>query len=78
MLINVVLPFPNRLRNKKREEHKHKILETFRKVQVSIPLLDDIKQVPKYTKFLKELYTSNHKHKGNEVASVAENMRTMP
>ncbi|RDX87364.1 hypothetical protein CR513_31159, partial [Mucuna pruriens] len=28
----------------------------FRKVEINIPLLDAIKQVPKYAKFLKELY----------------------
>ena len=33
---------------------------------MSIPLLDAIKQVPRYTKFLKELCTSKKKLKGNK------------
>ena len=49
-----------------------KFLETFRKVQVNIPLLDAIRQVPKYAKFLKDLCTKKRKMKGNEVLSVGE------
>jgi len=47
------VPFPHRYLQTKKEEHEKDILETFRKVQVNIPLLDAIKQVPKYAKFLK-------------------------
>ncbi|CAN6544192.1 unnamed protein product [Malus baccata var. baccata] len=50
------VPFPSRLKQSKKEENEKDILETFRKVQVNIPLLDAIKQVPRYAKFLKELY----------------------
>ncbi|RDY05353.1 hypothetical protein CR513_10831, partial [Mucuna pruriens] len=31
------------------------LLKMFRKVEINIPLLDAIKQIPKYAKFLKEL-----------------------
>ncbi|CAN6685950.1 unnamed protein product [Malus baccata var. baccata] len=41
------VPFPSRLRQSKKEETEKDILETFRKVQVNIPLLDAIKQVPR-------------------------------
>jgi len=37
------------------EEVDKEILETFINVEVNIPLLDAIKQIPKYAKFLKEL-----------------------
>ncbi|XP_071708954.1 uncharacterized protein [Rutidosis leptorrhynchoides] len=40
-------PFPNRLARSKKEEHQKEILETFRKVEVNIPLLDAIKQIRK-------------------------------
>ncbi|CAN6566324.1 unnamed protein product [Malus baccata var. baccata] len=39
------VPFPSRFKQTKKEEAKKDILETFRKVQVNIPLLDAIKQV---------------------------------
>ncbi|CAN6679380.1 unnamed protein product [Malus baccata var. baccata] len=40
------VPFPGRFRQSKKEEAEKDILETFRKVQVNISLLDAIKQVP--------------------------------
>ncbi|KAM1271307.1 hypothetical protein ACFX2J_032145 [Malus domestica] len=48
-------PFPRRFIQTKKDESDKDILDTFRKVQVNIPFLDAIKQVPKYAKFLKEL-----------------------
>ena len=67
-------PFPSRLAKSKKDEQEKEILETFRKVEVNIPLLDAIKQVPRYAKFLKELCTSKRKLKGNEKVSVGENV----
>ncbi|KAL5559707.1 hypothetical protein UlMin_035918 [Ulmus minor] len=68
------LPFPSRFATMKKEEHEKEILETFRKVQVNIPLLDAIKQVPRYAKFLKELCTNKRKLKGNEIVNFGENV----
>ena len=44
-----------------------------KKVKLNIPLLDAIKQIPKYAKFLKELCTTKRafKLKGHEMVSVA-------
>ena len=39
------------------EKAEKEILETFRKVEVNIPLLDAIQQIPRYAKFLKGSYT---------------------
>ncbi|KAK9756166.1 hypothetical protein RND81_01G078100 [Saponaria officinalis] len=66
-------PFPSRFAKAKKEALENEILETFRKVEVNISLLDAIKQVPKYAKFLKELCTNKRKFK-NERASVGENL----
>ena len=49
-------------------------MDTFCRVEVNIPLLDAIKQVLRYTKYLKELCTSKRKLKGNEKISVRENV----
>jgi len=44
----IPLPFPPRaIPNKKMEEAEKEILETFRKVEVNIPLLHAIKQIPR-------------------------------
>ena len=44
---------------------------------MNIPLLDAIKQVPRYAKFLKELCTSKRKLKGNEKVQLGENVSAM-
>ncbi|KAM1391914.1 hypothetical protein ACFX2I_019571 [Malus domestica] len=64
------VPFPGRLKQSKKEENEKDILETFRKVQVNIPLLDAIKQVPRYAKFLKELCTTRRRISNKEVVQV--------
>ncbi|XP_031393661.1 uncharacterized protein LOC116205261 [Punica granatum] len=66
-------PFPSRFARAKKEEAEQEILETFRKVEVNIPLLDAIKQVPRYAKFLKELCTNKRKLSKGEKISVGEN-----
>ncbi|CAN6557489.1 unnamed protein product [Malus baccata var. baccata] len=68
------VPFPNRFMQTKKEEAEKDILETFRKVQVNIPLLDAIKQVPRYAKFLKELCTTRKRMSTKEVVKVGENV----
>ncbi|CAN6679455.1 unnamed protein product [Malus baccata var. baccata] len=68
------VPFPSRFMQTKKEEVEKDILETFRKVQVKIPLLDAIKQVPRYAKFLKELCTTRKRMSTKEVVKVGENV----
>ncbi|XP_040956132.1 uncharacterized protein [Gossypium hirsutum] len=67
-------PFPGRLAKDKKEKEEKEILETFRKVEVNIPLLDAIKQIPRYAKFLKELCTSKRRLLGNKRVNVGENV----
>ena len=50
------------------------MLEVFEKVEVNIPLIDAIKQIFTYAKFLKELCTSKKKLQGNEIFSVGKNV----
>ena len=54
---NVPPPFPQALRKRKNSVNQTEILKVLRKVKVSIPLLDMIKKVPTYAKFLKDLCT---------------------
>ncbi|CAN6583893.1 unnamed protein product [Malus baccata var. baccata] len=63
------VPFPSRFLRAKKEEEKD-VLETFRKVHVNIPLLDAIKQIPKYAKFLKKLCTTRKRIREKEVVHV--------
>ena len=48
-------PFPQALKAKKKAINQAEILEVLRQVKVNIPLLDMIKQVLTYAKFLKDL-----------------------
>ncbi|XP_026451433.1 uncharacterized protein LOC113351710 [Papaver somniferum] len=66
-------PFPSRFAKSKKETLYKDIYEIFKNIQVNIPLLEAIRQVPRYTKFLKELCTNKHKLVGNEVMYVGEN-----
>ena len=49
-------PYPHRLANSiKKSSQFGDVLELFKKVNINIPLLDAIQQVPSYAKFLKDL-----------------------
>ncbi|KAM1912167.1 hypothetical protein ACFX14_000257 [Malus domestica] len=71
------VPFPSRFLQAKNEEEEQDVLETFRKVHVNIPLLDAIKQIPKYAKFLKKLCTTRKRIREKEVVHVSENVSAM-
>ncbi|RDX93192.1 hypothetical protein CR513_24590, partial [Mucuna pruriens] len=51
----VPLPFLTRTLLARKVKTNKDLLKMFRKVEINIPLLDAIKQIPKYAKFLKEL-----------------------
>ena len=75
---SIPLPFPPRvIPCKKMEEVDREILETFRKVEVNISLLNAIKQIPRYAKFLKELCTHKKRLKGNEKINMGENVSAL-
>ncbi|KAM2845505.1 hypothetical protein COP1_027944 [Malus domestica] len=71
------VPFPSRFLQAKNEEEEQDVLETFRKVHVNIPLLDAIKQIPKYAKFLKKLCTTRKRIREKEVVHVSENVSAL-
>ncbi|RDY09666.1 hypothetical protein CR513_05931, partial [Mucuna pruriens] len=57
----IPLPFPTRTLSTRKAETNEDLLKMFQKVEINIPFLDAIKQIPKYAKFLKELCV--HKRK---------------
>ncbi|XP_026459647.1 uncharacterized protein LOC113360348 [Papaver somniferum] len=59
-------PFPNRFAKSKKETLDKEIWEIFKKIGVNIPLIEAIRKVPHYAKFLKEFFTNKHKLTGNE------------
>ncbi|XP_022042382.1 uncharacterized protein LOC110945050 [Helianthus annuus] len=66
----ILLPFPEALKDlgntkiiNKRGPQPEEILEVFKQVKINSPLIDAIKQVPAYAKYLKDLCTQKRQHK---------------
>ena len=70
--IKISPPFPQLLRKKKNHVNQTEMLEVLRQVKVNIPLLDMIKQVPTYAKFLKDLCTVKKSLNVNKKAFLTE------
>ncbi|XP_023728204.1 uncharacterized protein LOC111875909 [Lactuca sativa] len=66
--------FPERLKSTNKEREENEIMQMFKRVQINIPLLEAIKQVPRYARFLKDLCVSKKKLKGNQVVTVREHV----
>ena len=64
--------FPQALQKKKNSVNQTEILEVLWQVKVNIPLLDMIKQVPTYAKFLKDLCTVKRGFNVNKKAFLTE------
>lgn len=66
-------PFSQRLQPPSQKLNQNsEIFEIFKQVKVSIPLLDTIKQIPSYAKFLKDLCTIKRKHNVQKKAFLIE------
>ncbi|XP_027174516.1 uncharacterized protein LOC113774148 [Coffea eugenioides] len=63
-----------RLEKPKKQDKEKEILEVFRKVEINIPLLDAIKQLPKYAKFLRDLCVNRKRLRGDERIIVRKNV----
>jgi len=71
------LPFPHAMTKQRKFNHNSEIFETFKQVSINIPLLDAIKQVPSYAKFLKDLCTVKRKLDVKKKAFLAEQVSTI-
>ena len=65
-------PYPHRLRAPKKLNNHSEIFELFKQVKVNIPLLDAIKKISSYAKFLKYLCTMKRKLSVNKDAFMTE------
>jgi hypothetical protein len=69
-------PFPQRLVKPKKGKQLLDVFETLKKVEINIHLLDAIKQIPSYAKFLKDCCTNKRKFQEYEqVALTGEVIR---
>jgi len=65
-------PFPHAMTKQRKVSHNSEIFEIFKQVRIYIPLLDAIKQVHSYAKFLKDLCTVKRKLNVKKKAFLAE------
>ncbi|KAH9735065.1 hypothetical protein KPL71_017621 [Citrus sinensis] len=70
-------PFPQRLAKGKKGKSTGEILEIFKQVSVNIPLLNVIKQIPSYAKFLKDLCTKRRNMHVQKKAFLTENVSSI-
>ncbi|XP_031259211.1 uncharacterized protein LOC116117314 [Pistacia vera] len=66
------VPFPSRLNKSKWDKSFSNIYDILSKVNVNLPLLDMIRNMPAYANFFKELNTRKHKYEPNEKVIVSE------
>ena len=57
----LVVPFPQRLQKSKIEEQFARFLETFKKLEISIPFTEVVTQMPLYAGFLKEILSKKRR-----------------
>lgn len=67
------LPFSSRFNREIKADKEKQILDIFRKVEISVPLLDALTQTPRYAKFRKDLCTNKRKLRGNEGVVMGDN-----
>ncbi|CAM8982224.1 unnamed protein product [Rhodiola kirilowii] len=72
--ISTTLPFPIPARVQKQYVMDKEVLELFSKVEINIPLLEAIKQIPRYAKFLKELCINRRRNAGNDQELMSRNV----
>ncbi|CAM8998249.1 unnamed protein product [Rhodiola kirilowii] len=72
--ISTTLPFPVPGRVQKQHVMDKEVLELFSRVEINIPLLEAIKQIPRYAKFLKELCTNRRRNTGYDQELMSKNV----
>ncbi|CAA0824785.1 Uncharacterized mitochondrial protein AtMg00860, partial [Striga hermonthica] len=66
------IPFPSRLRDEKQEQQFQDLYKMLSKVNVNLPLLDVIKNMPSYVNFFKDIVTKKRKFVDGEKVVVYE------
>ncbi|XP_015947582.1 uncharacterized protein LOC107472583 [Arachis duranensis] len=71
------LPYPQRFNKEVKDQHFHKFLETFKKLEINIPLAEALEQMPLYSKFLKELINKKRRWDEQETIVITEECRAL-
>ena len=57
-----VIPFPLRLQKDKIKEQFSRSLDMFKKIQINIPFVEALAQMPNYSKFLKDILSKKRNY----------------
>ncbi|CAM8877486.1 unnamed protein product [Rhodiola kirilowii] len=71
------LPFPMQVKAPKKHMIDKDVWELFSKVEINIPLLEAIKQIPRYAKFLKDLCTNRRRSTRDDQELLSKNVSTI-
>ncbi|XP_050229091.1 uncharacterized protein LOC126678228 [Mercurialis annua] len=67
------VPFPSRLKKKQDNQKCHKFLDIFRKLQINISLVDVLREMPQYAKFIKDIIMNKRSWDEKGTISLTEN-----
>ncbi|XP_022932792.1 uncharacterized protein LOC111439252 [Cucurbita moschata] len=62
----------HRIKRKKEETHFEKFIDILKEIHINIPLVEALKQMPNYVKFLKDVLTNRRKFEEFKVVSLNE------
>ncbi|XP_016182555.1 uncharacterized protein LOC107624613, partial [Arachis ipaensis] len=71
------LPYPQRFNKEAKDQYFHKFLETFKKLEINIPLAEALEQMPLYAKFLKDLINKKRSWHEKETIMLTEECRAL-
>ena len=65
------IPFPQRIQKSKLDDQIAKFLNMFKKLEINIPFVDALAQMPHYAKFLKDILSKKRKFDEDGVVNVS-------
>nr|XP_025678616.1 uncharacterized protein LOC112778522 [Arachis hypogaea] len=71
------LPYPQRFNKETKDQHFHKFLEVFKRLEINIPLAEALEQMPLYAKFLKDLINKKRSWHEKETILLTEECRAL-
>ncbi|XP_027337024.1 uncharacterized protein LOC113850650 [Abrus precatorius] len=69
------LPFPKRVQDPRQEKQFERFIDVFKKLQINIPFVEALEQMPSYAKFMKELLSKKRKLDKEKLVPLTEECR---
>lgn len=71
-MIHPPVPYPQRLHKQREDKQFSKFLEVFKKLQINIPFVEALEQMPSYAKFMKSILSRKKKLEDFETVALTE------